>query len=66
MRAYLRISGLLFGLVTIGHLVRMVRRSPLVVGGYPVPRLASLAVLIGKGLMAVWPWRLLSRGGVTA
>ena len=65
MRAYLRISGLLFGLVAIGHLVRMVRRWPLVVGGYPVPALASLGVLIGTGLMAVWAWRLLSRNAAT-
>ena len=66
MRAYLRISGLLFGLVAIGHLVRMVRRWPLLVGGYPVPAIASLVALIGAGLMAVWAWRLLSRDGATA
>ena len=66
MRAYLRVSGLLFGLVAVGHLVRVVRRWPLLVGGYPVPALASLVVLIGTGLMAVWAWRLLSRDGAIA
>ncbi len=66
MRAYLRVSGLLFGLVAVGHLVRVVRRWPLLVGGYPVPALASLVALIGAGLMAVWAWRLLSRDEATA
>lgn len=60
MRPYLQISGLLFGLVAIGHLVRVVRRWPLLIAGYPVPALASLVVLVVTGLMAVWAWRLLS------
>jgi hypothetical protein len=61
MQRYIQVSGLLFGLVAIGHLVRVVRRWPLLVAGYPVPALASLAVLVVTGLMAVWAWRLLSR-----
>jgi hypothetical protein len=60
MRQYVQLSGLLFGLVALGHLVRVVRRWPLI-AGYPVPALASLAVLVVTGLMAVWAWRLLSR-----
>jgi hypothetical protein len=61
MQRYIQVSGWLFGLVAIGHLVRVVRRWPLLVAGYPVPALASLAVLVVTGLMAVWAWRLLSR-----
>lgn len=61
MRRYVQVSGLLFGLVAVGHLVRVVRRWPLLIAGYPVPALVSLAVLVITGLMAVWAWRLLSR-----
>jgi hypothetical protein len=61
MRRYVQVSGLLFGLVAIGHLVRLVRRWPLLVAGYPVPALVSLAVLVVTAIMAVWSWRLLSR-----
>ena len=60
MRAYVRVSGLLFGLVALGHLVRLIRRWPLLIGGYPLPALASAVVLIVTGVMAIWAWRLLS------
>ena len=66
MRPYLQISGLFFGLVAVGHLVRLIRRWPLLIAGYPVPALASLFVLVVTGLMAVWAWRLLSRPEATA
>ena len=61
MQRYVQVSGLLFGLVTIGHLLRVVRRWPLLIAGFPVPALVSLVVLVVTGLMAVWAWRLLSR-----
>lgn len=61
MRPYVRVSGLLFGLVAIGHLVRAVRRWPLLIGGHPVPVVVSLIVLVVAGGMAFWAWRLLSQ-----
>jgi hypothetical protein len=66
MRPYVQISGLLFGLVAVAHLVRVVRRWPLLIAGYPVPALASLVVLVVTGLIAVWAWRILSRRDNTA
>ena len=66
MRPYVQISGLLFGLVAVGHLVRVIRRWPLLIAGYPVPALASLVVLVVAGLMVVWAWRLLSRRDTAA
>ena len=46
MRRYVQVSGLFFGLVAVGHLVRVVRRWPLLIAGFPVPALVSLAVLL--------------------
>ena len=66
MQRYVQVSGLFFGLVAIGHLVRVVRRWPLLIAGFPVPALVSLAVLVVTGLMAVWAWRLLSRPQVSS
>jgi hypothetical protein len=66
MRLYLRVSGLLFGLVAIGHLVRTVRRWPLSIAGHPVPAGVSLLVLVVAGGMAIWAWRLLSQPQVAA
>jgi hypothetical protein len=61
MRPYVQLSGLLFALVAIGHLIRVVRHWPLLIAGQPIPALASMVVVIVTGAMAVWAWRLLSR-----
>jgi hypothetical protein len=61
MRGYVQLSAVLFSLVAIGHLIRLVRRWPLLIAGRPIPALASLVVVIVTGAMAVWAWRLLSR-----
>ena len=60
MRAYVRLSGVLFALVALGHLVRMLARWPLLIAGYPLPALASLVVAGVTGAMSVWAWRLLT------
>jgi hypothetical protein len=60
MRSYVRLSAVLFTLVAIGHLIRLLRRWPLLIGGRPIPALASLVVVIVTGAMAVWAWRLLA------
>jgi uncharacterized membrane protein len=59
MRAYLQLSGLIFLAVALGHLLRVLRRWPLLIGGYPLPALASLLVAVAAGAMAVWAWRLI-------
>jgi hypothetical protein len=59
MRTYLQVSGVLFGLVALGHLLRVVGRWPLLIAGRPLPAIVSLIVLVLAGAMAVWAWRLL-------
>jgi hypothetical protein len=61
MRPYVRVSGLLFGLVALGHLLRAVRRWPLLIAGHPIPAVVSLIVCVLAGAMAFWSWRVLSR-----
>lgn len=60
MRGYVQVSGLLFALVTLGHLVRMFARWPLMIAGWPLPVLASLVVAIVSGVMTIWALRVLS------
>ena len=60
MRTYVRLSGVLFALVALGHFIRMVARWPLLIAGYPLPALASLVVLGVTAAMSVWAWRLLT------
>jgi len=66
MRPYVQVSGLLFGLVALVHLVRVIRRWPLLIAGHPVPAVVSLVVLLVTGAMAFWAWRLLSQPQVAA
>jgi hypothetical protein len=60
MRTYVQVSAVLFVLVALGHLLRLVRRWPLLIAGHPLPALASLIVLVITGAMAIWAWRLLT------
>ena len=60
MRSYVQLSGVLFALVALGHLVRLVARWPLMIAGRPLPALASLIVLVITAAMSVWAWRLLT------
>lgn len=61
MRSYVRVSGLLFALVALGHFVRTVRRWPLLIAGHPVPAVVSLVVAVLAGGLAFWAWRVLSQ-----
>ena len=66
MRSYVQVSGLLFALVALGHLLRLLRRWPLLIAGRPIPVLVSAVVLLGAGAMAIWAWRALTRTQTTA
>ena len=60
MRAYLQLSGILFALVALGHLVRTLARWPLLIAGYPLPAIVSLGVAVVAGGLSIWAWRLLT------
>ena len=66
MRSYIQVSGVLFALVAVGHVVRVLARWPSLIGGRPRPALASLVVALIAGAMSVWAWRTLARGAVGA
>jgi hypothetical protein len=59
MRAYLQISGALFGFVALAHLHRLFRQWPVDLAGRMVPLWASwLGLLLAAGL-SIWAFRLL-------
>ena len=58
MRAYLQISGTLFGLIAVGHLLRLFRHWPLDRAGYVVPIWVSWVGLCLAGGLGVWALRL--------
>jgi hypothetical protein len=64
-KSYCIISGALFCLVAIVHLLRVGNDVAVVIDGYPLPMLASWLGFIIPGTLAVWAFRLArgERGG---
>lgn len=55
---YCTISGVLFSLVAIAHLLRIVYGSAILVDDYAVPMLASWIGLLVPATLAIWALRL--------
>jgi len=58
MRHYLRVSGTLFGLIALGHLLRLLYRVPAELGQWVVPPWVSAIGVLLSGALAVWAFRL--------
>ena len=59
-RLYLLVSGVVFGLVAILHLLRVVNGWPLVLGTWSVPMWGSWLGTVVPALLCVWALRLAS------
>jgi hypothetical protein len=58
MRFYLRVSGTLFGLIALGHLLRLLYRVPAELGQWVVPLWVSVIGLFVPAALALWAFRL--------
>jgi hypothetical protein len=58
MRFYLPVSGTLFGLVALGHLLRLLYRVPAQLGQWVVPLWVSVIGLLVPAALALWAFRL--------
>jgi hypothetical protein len=61
VRAYLLVSGCLFGLIAVLQLIRAVRQVPVTLGSTSVPVALSWVAVIVAGSLSVWALRLASR-----
>jgi hypothetical protein len=59
MRAYLQISGALFGLIALAHLLRLFRHWPVDLAGFMVPLWVSWLGLLLAGGLSIWALRLM-------
>ena len=59
MRAYLQISGALFGIMAVAHLLRLFRHWPIDFAGQIIPLWASWVGLLLAGGLCIWALRLL-------
>ncbi len=66
MRPYLQITGLLFGLIAVVHVLRLVRHWPIQMADYSVPVWTSWIGLAIAGGLSLWALRLLRGAGRAA
>jgi hypothetical protein len=58
----LRVASVIFGLVGLGHLLRILLKVQLVVGECYVARRWNAVAVIVCGALCVWLWRLSTQG----
>ncbi|MSQ50236.1 MAG: hypothetical protein EXR30_07575 [Betaproteobacteria bacterium] len=59
MRAYLKISGVVFGVIALLHLVRLLLGWPAQIASWVVPLWLSWLAFFATGVLSVWAFRLL-------
>jgi hypothetical protein len=57
-RLGLRVAALIFGIISLGHLWRVIVRAPVQLGRFSVPQWPSVGAVILFGLLSLWFWRL--------
>jgi len=60
-KMYCTISGVLFSLVALGHLLRITGNLPVTVGTMSIPMYVSWGGLIVPALLAIWAFRTAGR-----
>lgn len=66
MRAYLRISGALFGLIALLHILRLLRHWPAQIADWTVPISVSWIATLAAAALSIWAFRLLRQAGVSS
>jgi hypothetical protein len=61
VKRYLQISGAIFGIVALVHVLRLVFGWPAEVAGWNVPLWVSWAAIAVAGALCVWAFRLAAR-----
>ncbi|MDJ0599065.1 MAG: hypothetical protein QNJ37_09545 [Crocosphaera sp.] len=57
-KLYLMISGVIFALIGLFHLLRIIFQWPAMVGAWTVPFVISLGAIMVAGILTVWAFRL--------
>ena len=58
MRAYIQITGVVFAVVALAHVVRLMLDWPAQVAGWMVPIWISWVAILVAGALSVWAFRL--------
>jgi len=60
-KTYLVISGAIFGLVAVGHILRVTFNWSFAIGGWSAPMTASWIALFGAAALCAWAIRLAAK-----
>jgi hypothetical protein len=63
-RTGLRVASIVFALFAIGHVLRLINHTQVVVGSHQIPMGVSWIALIVAAILCIWMWRLASRSGM--
>ena len=58
MRAYIQISGVVFGVIALLHIVRLFLDWPAQIAGWAVPLWISWIAIFAAGALCIWAFRL--------
>jgi len=61
MRAYLQITGFIFGIVALGHALRLILHWPVQLVGWTVPMWLSWVAFFVAGTLCIWAFQLFGR-----
>jgi len=54
----LRVASLLFALFALGHLARLLKHAPVIVGSHSIPLWMSAPLAVIAVLLSFWMWKL--------
>lgn len=61
MRTYVHITGVIFGIATLGHVLRLLMGWPIQLAGWVIPMWLSWLGILVAGSLCVWAFRLVGR-----
>ena len=66
MRAYLRISGGVFALIALLHVLRLILHWPAQIADWTVPIWVSWIAVLAAVALSIWAFRLVRQPGMSA
>ncbi len=61
MRAYIQVSGVVFGVIALLHIVRLFLDWPAQIAGWAVPLWISWIAIFAAGALCIWAFRLVAK-----
>ena len=59
MRTYIQVSGVLFGVIALLHMVRLLLDWPAQIAGWDVPLWISWVAIVAAGALCAWAFSVL-------